>query len=174
MATEKNGNLVATVMFNKKDEDARKAFEYLKTYKKKQGRFLTALITWFLEHPDELYYDEGKEKVISIKNNINSIDSTENLVKLGKIFESLISSVSGFNNNLDNEKNETNMTGNNRQETHVNTVIPNNTDLHVDVNVNQVDSIDTKDTNESLTTEDNNKNINQDNFSWMLAFKPPS
>lgn len=57
---------VVTIKLNTKSEDAMEVYAFLKHYKRKQGRFLTALLSWYI-HQDRLYYDEKNDKIIDLK-----------------------------------------------------------------------------------------------------------
>lgn len=70
---EKNNSAVITVKFDQNSNEAMKALEYLKTFKRKQGRFITALILWYMSH-DELQFDKETERIVDINNIMSQLN----------------------------------------------------------------------------------------------------
>lgn len=56
-----------TVVFSDSSLEAVAANNFLKGLKRKKGKFLTALVIWFLTHTDTVFYDEGTDKIYSLQ-----------------------------------------------------------------------------------------------------------
>jgi hypothetical protein len=67
IGNEKEKRTVTTLMFDKKSPDAMRAYDFLKQFNRKQGKFVTALILWFLNHKDSLYYNEKEGVIIDVE-----------------------------------------------------------------------------------------------------------
>ena len=65
-AKKSNTSSVVTVKFGEKSQESIDALNFLKTFKRRQGRFLTTLITWYLQQ-DRLYYDSETDQMIDLE-----------------------------------------------------------------------------------------------------------
>ena len=52
MAEGKNKNPVLALQFRRDSQEAMNAFEFLKKFKRKQGKFITGLINWYIKNAD--------------------------------------------------------------------------------------------------------------------------
>jgi len=73
MAGKKESNPVITVSFDRTSPEAMDALSFIKTFKRGQGKFITALVMWYLSFGDSVYYDKNSEKIIDISDVIYSL-----------------------------------------------------------------------------------------------------
>ena len=67
MADAKRKRASSTISFDVNSEDALKAHDYLASFGRRQGRFITALILFYLQHQDRLFYSAESGKIWDLK-----------------------------------------------------------------------------------------------------------
>ena len=67
MTDAKRKRASSTISFDVNSEDALKAHDYLASFGRRQGRFITALILFYLQHQDRLFYSAESGKIWDLK-----------------------------------------------------------------------------------------------------------
>lgn len=67
MTDAKRKRASSTISFDVNSEDALKAHDYLTSFGRRQGRFITALILFYLKHQDRLFYSAESGKIWDLK-----------------------------------------------------------------------------------------------------------